>query len=155
MNRRQFLNNSALIGTGLLTGVELFSQAIPKIGANDTLNVGVIGTGDRGGGLINIMNQLPQFKVVAVADTLPFRLERGKKLAPKGVKTYKDYKKLLDDKSVDAVIIATPLSTHYQIAVDAFQAGKHIYCEKTMCYQIEEALDLVTHGLFTVDMLPN
>ena len=58
-------------------------------------------------------------------------------------KFYKNYQELLNDKAIDAVYIATPLHLHYQMVVDALNAGKHVYVEKTMTYNIEQALDLV------------
>jgi predicted dehydrogenase len=62
-------------------------------------------------------------------------------MAPKA-KTYTDYKKLLEDKNVDAVLIATPLHLHYDIAMDAFDAGKHVFCEKSIAYSMDETLDI-------------
>ncbi len=143
MDRRKFLENSALLGTGLLVGTDAFAHPKHRISPNDTIQIGVIGTGDRGGGMIRIMKNLPQFKVVACSDVLDFRLEKAMKNADSSAKAYPNYQDLLADKNVDAVLIATPLSTHHQVAIDAIKAGKHIYCEKTMTYQIDEALDLV------------
>lgn len=143
MERRKFLENGALIGSGLLLGADLFAQPLrTKFAASDTVRVGVIGTGDRGGGLINLLKAFPQFQVVGCSDMIPFRLEKAMSNAAQGAKAHRNYKELLDRKDIDAVIIATPLSTHYQIAIDALAAGKHVYCEKTMTYQIKEALDL-------------
>lgn len=107
--------------------------------------VGVIGCGDRGQGIIHVMNELKEkFLITAVCDVLDFRLDDTKKIIENGsYKTYKDYRKLLDDKNVEAVVIAIPLSLHYNIAVDALKAGKHIYLEKTMTYSIAQATELV------------
>jgi predicted dehydrogenase len=54
-----------------------------------------------------------------------------------------DYRKILDDKNIEAVVIATPLHLHYDMAVDSLKAGKHVYLEKTMTYSIAQAVDLV------------
>lgn len=81
--------------------------------------------------------------LVACCDINPDNLAAGMKLAAKGAKAYTDYRKLLDDKNVNAVIIATPLYLHYPMAVDALSAGKHIYLEKSMTYNIDQAIDLV------------
>lgn len=141
MNRRKFIGTSTALASGMLAGVQpVFGK---KISQNDTLQVGVIGTGDRGGGLTYLMKQFPQLKVVALCDILPFRLEKAMQNADKGARAYTDYRRLLEDKNVDAVVIATPLSMHHEMVVDAMDADKHIYCEKTMTYQISEALDLV------------
>jgi predicted dehydrogenase len=69
-------------------------------------------------------------------------LENAKKKT-NSAKQYKDYRKLLDDKSIHAVIIATPLNLHYPVAIDALAAGKHVFLEKTMTYNIPQAIELV------------
>lgn len=142
MKRRTFLEKSALATTGILVGPQIFGDT-GSIDKNDILQIGVIGTGDRGGGLIRTMQQFPKLKVVAVSDILPFRLEKAIADAGAGTKAYPDYRSLLDDPDVEAVVIATPLSMHYEMAKAALEAGKHIYQEKTMTYEIREALDLV------------
>lgn len=142
MDRRKFIGSSALLASGLMAGANP-SWKLRGIAKNDIVQLGLIGTGDRGGGLIRLLKDLPQFKVVACSDILPFRLEKAVSEAGKKCKAYPNYKELLADKNVDAVIIATPLSMHHEMAVNAIGSGKHIYCEKTMTYQIKEALDLV------------
>src|SRR4029450_111243 len=59
------------------------------------------------------------------------------------VKEYSDYRRLLEDKDVEAVTVATPHYLHGTMAMDALQAGKHVYCEKAMAYTIEENIDLM------------
>jgi predicted dehydrogenase len=142
MKRRTFLEKSALATTGILVSPQIFGSST-SISANEVLQIGVIGTGDRGGGLIRTMQQFPQLKVVAAADLLPFRLDKAMANADAGAKAYDDYRSLLNDPNVEAVVIATPLSMHHHMAKEALEAGKHVYCEKTMTYQIAEALDLV------------
>ena len=105
--------------------------------------MGVIGTGDRGGGLISIFNKIEGINVIAVCDVLPFRLKNGRSRANYKAKGYSDYKKLLKNKEVDAVLIATPFNTHAQIAMDAIDADKHVYCEKTMAKGLNEIDALV------------
>lgn len=143
MLRRDFLRQ-----TGLLTGSMLLhnemSQAFTR--TTDTrIKSAVIGTGDRGKGLIHTMNELPgSFKVTAICDVLNFRLHEAKNISRfSAPKQFLDYRKLLEDKSLDAVFIATPLNLHYPIAVAALEAGKHVYLEKTMTYSIAEAKSLV------------
>lgn len=130
MNRREFVKGS------LATSALLYSTStlgLDRIkGANQTINIGIIGTGDRGGGLIPIINEIPNLRVVACCDIIPFRLEEGLAKVEGKVKGYADYRKVLDSKKVDAVLVATPFNTHAQIAVDALDAGKHVYCEKTL-----------------------
>lgn len=140
MDRRNFLNISGLAVTSIAAGVRpVVIKAEPDI---KPVSVGVIGTGSRGNWLIKIMNDIPGLKVVACCDTLPFHLERGIELAGKNVSSFKNYKAMLDRQDIEAIIIATPLSEHYQMAIDAMDAGKHVYCEKTLTYSIEEAIKL-------------
>lgn len=113
-------------GTSALWGME------NVLGANETLNLGVIGTGSRGSGLIPIINSVPGINVTAVCDVLPFRLEKGLSKAKGKATAYTDYRSLLDNKDIDAVMVSTPFNTHSKIAIDALDAGKHVYCEKTM-----------------------
>ncbi|RYD88596.1 MAG: Gfo/Idh/MocA family oxidoreductase, partial [Sphingobacteriales bacterium] len=96
-------------------------------------------------GIIQVLNQLPdKFKVIAVCDVLDFRLEETKKESKDAnFTTYKDHRRLLDNKDVDAVVVAVPLNMHYTIAVDTLNANKHLYLEKTMTYDIPQALELV------------
>ncbi|MCB0548293.1 MAG: Gfo/Idh/MocA family oxidoreductase [Phaeodactylibacter sp.] len=141
MDRRDFLKKSTVAATGITFG-QLGAWAKP-VSKNDVLQLGVIGTGDRGGGLIRLLKDMPQFKTVACSDILPFRLEKAVADAGEGCRAYPDYRQLLEDRNVDAVIIATPLSMHYQMAMDALDNEKHVYCEKTMTYYKEEARKLV------------
>ena len=142
MKRRDFLINGGLAIPGAMyatstIGLNSFTAA------NETINFGIIGTGDRGGGLIPIINEIPGFRVVACCDIIPFRLDKALAKVEGKAKGYKEYRKLLDQKSIDAVLIATPFSTHAQIALDALDAGKHVFCEKTLAKGYDAVEDLV------------
>ena len=130
MKRNDFIRNSA----GVFLGSVFVPNLMANFNPNSTINIGVIGTGGRGKGIIKLLNNINGFNVIAVCDTLPFRLEEGYDLIKnnKSAKAYKDYRKLLDNKNIDGVIISTPLNTHDKIAIDALDADKHVYCEKTM-----------------------
>ena len=108
-------------------------------------NVGIIGYGDRGSGLHYIFNQLSdKFQVAAVCDVLDFRLENArKKWSGKKINFYSDYRKMLEDKSVDIVVVATPLNGHFEQGKASIEAGKHLYIEKTMTFTADQALELV------------
>lgn len=143
MSRRKFIKYTGALAGGLLLKQELFSMHAIE---GQRLNIGVIGCGDRGNGIIEIVNTMPgSFAVTAICDILEFRIEACKKLLnPESkVAVHKDYRRLLDDKNIHAVVIATPLNSHYEIAAAALDAGKHVYLEKTMTYNIQQALDLV------------
>ena len=141
--RRDFLKKTGLLTSGLLLHHELLDAfAAPAAGK---LRLGIIGCGDRGKGLYKVLQQLTdKFDVVALCDDLPFRLREAQQLVPKAKPpTYADYRALLAARAVDAVIIAVPLHLHFQVTKDALAAGKQIYLEKTMTYDIPQALELV------------
>ncbi len=75
--------------------------------------------------------------ILAVCDVYEKRLQQAVQLT--GAKPYKDYRRLLEDRDIDYVVIATPEHWHYQMAMDAAAAGKHIYCEKPMTQTVEQA----------------
>lgn len=130
MKRKDFIRNSG----GIFLGTVLAPNFMANVNLSSTINLGVIGTGGRGQGIIKLLNELPGFNVIGACDTITFRLEEGFDLIKnnKNARAYKDYRKLLDDKNIDGVIISTPLNTHDKIAVDALDADKHVYCEKTL-----------------------
>jgi len=135
----------------LLTGGILLNHNLSAMEqVNDPVKIAVIGCGDRGTGIMNILNSMPdKYRITALCDVLDFRLTAAQKLTKTGtVKTYTDYRKLIDDKQVEAIIVAVPLYLHYQVAADVIRSGKHLYLEKTMAYNIEQALELVNlmHG---------
>ncbi|TKC10878.1 Gfo/Idh/MocA family oxidoreductase [Pedobacter polaris] len=138
MHRRSFVKKSALLGSGILMAENLFAGA-----ALAPINIAMIGCGDRGKGVLSVIQKMStKFNIVAYCDVLDFRLEQTKKYVPSSAIAVKDYKKILDDKKIEAVFIATPLNEHFRIAKDAVLAGKSVYVEKTMTYDIDEALAL-------------
>lgn len=144
MERRIFIKNTGLVAGGLL-----LNKTKGILGMNDdagVVRIAVIGCGDRGKGVMQVALKSPdKFKVTAICDVLDFRLAEARRLNKTGEewKSYTDYRQLCDDKNVDAVIVAVPLNMHYPIAVEVLRADKHLYLEKTMTYNIEQALNLV------------
>ncbi len=130
-SRRKFIGQMAtgLAGT-LATGSVL--------GANERIRLGLIGAGDRGMQLVREAVTLPGAEVVAFADIYTKRLDDARKVVP-DAKTYLDHHYLLDDKSIDAVIIATPQHLHAEHFVASLEAGKQIYQEKTMAFHVDHA----------------
>jgi predicted dehydrogenase len=131
-SRRKFIGKMA----GGIAG----TIAVPSgvLGANERIRLGIIGPGDRGMQLVREAIACPNTEFVAFADIYTRRLEEAKKIVP-DAKTYLDYRYLLDDNSVDAVLIATPQHLHCEHFVAALDAGKHVYQEKTMAFTVEHA----------------
>jgi len=142
LNRRSFIAaGSAAASFAMAGAVELKAQDAENkydAKASPPVNVGVIGCGPRGRDAIAAMAVLPNAPVVAVCDTYGAYLRRGKKAAPNAA-GYEDYKQLLADKKVQAVVVATPTHQHRQIVIDALEAGKHVYCEAPIAHTIEDA----------------
>ncbi|HZI73849.1 MAG TPA: Gfo/Idh/MocA family oxidoreductase, partial [Gemmatimonadales bacterium] len=107
-------------------------------GANERIRLGIIGPGARGKQLMQLALQCPGTEIAGAADVYTRRLEEAKKLAP-NARTYLDYRHLLEDKSIDAVLIATPQHLHCEHFVASLDAGKHAYQEKTMAFSVEHA----------------
>ena len=128
--RRNFIGN---VATGLAG-----SFATGVLGANERLRIGVIGVGDRGTQLAREAIACPGTELAAFADVYTRRLADAAKLAP-GAKTYMDYRKMLDDSSLDAVLIATPQHSHAECFIAAMAAGKHVYQEKAMAFTVDQA----------------
>jgi predicted dehydrogenase len=143
LTRRQFVKTSALaLGSVSLASVP---TAIPAaaFGANDCIRVGVIGCGGQGTGHVHSLVKRStddNIKVVAVSDVYQRRVTRAKDIC-KG-EGYLDYRTLLEQKDIDAVLIATPDHWHGKISIDAMESGKHVYCEKPMTHTVEQALQV-------------
>ena len=130
MKRRQFIQ-SALAASSLavLTGL-----AVTSAGANSgrLLRTGHIGTGRQGGKHLRLASELGTYDIRAICDVLPFQLENARKIVGDKPKAVSDYRYILDDPEIEAVVIATPFHMHAQPLLDALDAGKHVYCEKTL-----------------------
>ena len=137
-NRRSFLVAGGLTA---LTSSKAF-------GASDRLRVGVIGAGGRMGSLLNAADSTGMpYEIVAVSDVYtPRRESVRKRTNASSAATSMDYREVLDDKTIDAVIIATPDHWHVRIAVAALAAGKDVYLEKPVTHTLEEGAAL-QHGV--------
>ena len=143
ITRREFLRELGVAGAGALVFTSPWLKAFADVDgtAGERLRLGMIGTGSRGQFLLSFLVNNPKADIVAFADIYQPSLDAALKMVPTAT-TYSDYHRLLDDKSIDAVIIATPLNTHHQIALDAFDAGKNVFCEKTIGYDMQQCLDI-------------
>ncbi len=125
-SRRNFIGKVA----GGLAGTLAASNAL---GANDRIRIGIIGPGDRGKEILRQALALDNVDCIGAADVYTRRLEEAKAIAP-NAKTYLDYRRLLEDKDIDAVLIATPQHLHADCFTASLDAGKHVYQEKTMAF---------------------
>lgn len=107
------------------------------------VRIGWIGSGVQGQNDMRQLVRLPGVSIVAIADIYEPNLKKGLEIAGPGCQGYSDYRKLLERKDIDGVGIATPLSLHARMAIDAMEAGKAVYCEKMMAYTLEEAKQMV------------
>ncbi|MEX2310238.1 MAG: Gfo/Idh/MocA family oxidoreductase [Pirellulales bacterium] len=141
LSRRDFLMSTAGV-TAMSMSAKSYSQIL---GANERIAVGLVGAGGMGTNHIEAFLNLKQsnnLNMIAVADCWMKRAEESatKVGAPHALQ---DYRKLLDIKEIDYVTIATPEHRHAQMALDALDAGKHLYCEKPLTHTIPEAFQVL------------
>lgn len=111
-------------------------------GANERIRGALIGSGGRGRLLLGEFKELG-VEMAAVADVYEPNLEAGMKLASTGAKAYDNYRKMLEDKSIDAVVVATPDHWHAQMVIDAVEAGKDVYVEKPLAHTIADGFRMI------------
>jgi len=146
-NRRDFLKGGSVATVmTMLGGVELLAQTNePANGPTKILKVkikvAVIGLGTWGREIVNTLARLEQADIAAICDTYPPALKRIASAAPGATQT-EDYKAILENKEILAVVIATPTHTHKEIALAALKAGKHVYCEAPLANTIEDAREI-------------
>ena len=134
ISRREFIRRSVASSVAVMAAPYVVPSSV--FGANERIGIAVIGPGRQGGGLLASAGKSPQARIVAVADV---NLVRARKAAEKyKAEVYKDYRKLLERKDVDAVITATPEHWRALTCIHASQAGKDVYAEKPMTLTIRE-----------------
>ena len=133
MNRRRFLQTSTLAAAGTwLAGCQTGPR---KFAAYDKLNIGIIGTANRAASNINgVLGQ----NIVALCDIDENYLAAAKQRFPRA-KTFKDFRRLLEQPGIDAIVVSTPDHTHAVATVAALQSGRHVYCEKPLAHTVSEA----------------
>ena len=111
------------------------------ISANDTIRIGIIGCGGIANGKhMPGLRSIENVEMVAFCDIIEEKAQQAAKdYGTEDAKVYTDYKKLLEDKTIDVVHVCTPNRSHSFITVDALEAGKHVMCEKPMAINSEEA----------------
>jgi predicted dehydrogenase len=153
LGRRSFLRGGSGLALGLVGALAANAEEIkPKSKAKAAapaekpptpVTCAVIGLGDQGRDILKALAGLPGADVKLVCDSYPAIHERAVGLVPKAT-AVEDYRKVLDDKAVKAVWIATPTHQHKDIALAALQAGKHVYCEAPLAHTIEDARAIAT-----------
>ena len=106
------------------------------------INLGIVGFGEWGPNHARSFSNLPHARLVGIADPSPERLEAARQRF-REVRTFKSHKDLMKTVPLDAVVVATPASTHANIVRDALEAGLHVLCEKPLCLELEEAEGLI------------
>jgi predicted dehydrogenase len=141
-SRRAFLGTAAAAAAAAGTWTSGGLRAAEADGAstpNDTINLGLIGCGGEGRSVMRGHLQCPGTRIVAVCDLNEERLAQGVKASGnESIAAYRDYRKLLEHKDIDAVIVATNDHWHCLCTINACQAGKHVYVEKPLGTSIGE-----------------
>ncbi|HWC76667.1 MAG TPA: Gfo/Idh/MocA family oxidoreductase, partial [Blastocatellia bacterium] len=139
VNRRKFIAQAGGIGLGVLSA----SSWSRVVGANDRVRLGIIGSGGRGRSLMETFNKLPNAEFIDVCDVYEPYQQAALKLSREGARARLDYREILDNKDVDAIVNATPDHWHERVLIDSVQAGKDVYTEKPFSLTIEAGARMV------------
>ncbi len=132
ISRRQFIRNSSIAAATFWIGSSAFGKGKSP---NDKLNIGIIGTANRAGSNIS---GVQHENIVALCDIDDNYLAEAASKFPQA-RTYNDFRKLLEQKDIDAVVISTPDHTHAVATAAGLKSGRHVYCEKPLTHTVEEA----------------
>ncbi len=148
-SRRAFLQTTAgVAGASVLPG-SVFLESEPSFAAaqswapSNRVRFGMVGVGMEGSNVLATAVGLPGTECVGAADLYDGRHTLAREIAGSSIKTTRRYRELLDDKSIDAILIAVPDHWHKQVVVDALAAGKDVYCEKPMSHTPADGLAMV------------
>ncbi len=141
-SRRNFIKTSTVLAAGSVLSIEALSKACAPVSASDKVRVGLVGGNSMGWSDLESFLKNPDVECVAICDVdrdvLNRRAEDVVKLGRPVPKLYVNYKKMLENKDIDAVIVGTPDHWHCLIYCDALSAGKHVYVEKPIGNSIAE-----------------
>lgn len=137
---RRDVVKAAGVATAAVAAIGLESApAILKVhAAAEQMKYGVIGLGGRGSYLLKHLAKVDNGRCAAVCDLDDAKMDKASGIIGTSPAKYKDYRELLADKNVEAVIIAVPLFEHFQVTKDTLAAGKHTFCEKSLVFKPEE-----------------
>jgi predicted dehydrogenase len=145
LDRRDFLKRGSIASVAAMVGgVELHAAPSPQGGpayrrlqGDERVACGIIGFGEWGREIAATLGRLENARIAAVCDTFPLMLQRAQRSFPDAAR-HDDYRRLLDDASIGAVLVATPTHLHRQVVLDALQAGKHVYCEAPLAHTMDD-----------------
>jgi predicted dehydrogenase len=140
--RRRFFESIGSIGAAAAGTLATLESARGYF-ANETLNIGCIGTGGRCQSLMRPLAQIPGVRIAAVCDIYDAHLDQAKKLADSQAVATKHYREILDRKDIDAVLIGSPDHWHVPMSVDAVTAGKDVYVEKPLTHNLAEGAAII------------
>jgi predicted dehydrogenase len=136
--RRTFLTAASGVA---LASTRLAASTVQ--GANDRIRIGIIGTGGRARGLMNQLKPLAGVELAAVCDVYEPRMMQALEIAGSQAQSVGDYRRILDNRNIDAVLIGAPDHWHKTMTLDAVAAGKDVYVEKPISRTLEEGVEMV------------
>ncbi len=141
--RREFLKAAGAAGALARGDSVLAAQEAKPVSPNDRLRLALLGAGGMGQGDTQTALKVPGVELVAAADIYDGRFREVAEKFGKAVQTTRDYREILGRRDVDAVIVASPDHWHAQMAIDAMESGKDVYCEKPMMHSVDEGVRML------------
>ena len=153
LSRRSFLKKGSLIPlAGFTTFSETLAAAARVRGADDVVQMGLIGFGSWGREIASTFERIAEARIAAVVDTYDVMLRRAERSVPDATR-HSDYREVLDNPEITSVLVATPTHLHRDIVVDALAAGKHVYVEAPMASNIEDARAMAQAAMAASDKI--
>jgi len=126
-----------------MQGAAATTAAAQTRSANDRIQIGVIGAGARSHELMAALMANPGNAITSVVDAYQGRVDRSRDRVGNGLKAARDYREILADKTIDAVVIVSPDHWHRRMVLDAIDAGKDVYCEKPLTFRSPEGIEIM------------
>jgi predicted dehydrogenase len=147
IDRRSFIRSSSAASAAVMSGLGVIGNSSAASSASDTVNVAVVGIRNRGKEHYDALSKIPNVRIAVICDIdqrlLPEAVAEVEKLTGYRPRTETEYRKVLDDRSIDAVTIATPNHWHALQTIWACQAGKDVYVEKPVSHTVLEGRRMV------------